>query len=160
MTGASSTFASRDGWISKFDLHSLQTVAEIRAGINTRNLAVSGDGRYVAVANYLPHSLLILDAGDLAPLKLIPVQDDEGKGSRVSAVYAAPPRQSFVAALKDIPEVWEILVADDPLPVYNGPMHDYRMGEGVPGAAAPSRCDASASTTIWTTSSSTSRTGC
>ncbi|HPB75475.1 MAG TPA: cytochrome D1 domain-containing protein, partial [Chromatiaceae bacterium] len=41
-------FASRDGWISKFDLHSFQTVAEIRAGINTRNLAVSGDGRYVA----------------------------------------------------------------------------------------------------------------
>lgn len=123
-------FASRDGWISKFDLHSLQTVAELRAGIHTRNLAVSGDGRYVAVANYLPHSLLILDARDLAPLKPIPVQDDAGKGSRVSAVYAAPPRQSFVAALKDIPEVWEILVADHPLPVYNGPMHDYRMGEG------------------------------
>ncbi len=130
-------FASRDGWISKFDLHSLQTVAEVRAGINTRNLAVSGDGRYVAVANYLPHSLVILDAGDLSPLKLIPVQDDAGKGSRVSAVYAAPPRQSFVAALKDIPEVWEILVADDPLPVYNGPMHDYRMGEGVAEASGP-----------------------
>ncbi|MFZ0792101.1 MAG: cytochrome D1 domain-containing protein, partial [Chromatiaceae bacterium] len=123
-------FASRDGWISKFDLYGLKTVAEVRAGIHTRNLAVSGDGRYVAVANYLPHTLLILDARDLAPLKLIPVQDDTGKGSRVSAVYAAPPRQSFVAALKDIPEVWEILVADDPLPVYNGPMHDYRMGEG------------------------------
>jgi hypothetical protein len=123
-------FASRDGWISKFDLHSLQTVAELRAGIHTRNLAVSGDGRYVAVANYLPYSLVLLDARDLSPLKLIPVQDDQGKGSRVSAVYAAPPRQSFVAALKDIPEVWEILVADDPLPVYNGPMHDYRMGEG------------------------------
>ena len=123
-------FASRDGWISKFDLHSFQTVAEIRAGINTRNLAVSGDGRYVAVANYLPHNLVLLDARDLLPLKVIPVQDDAGKTSRVSAVYAAPPRHSFVAALKDIPEVWEILVADEPLPVYNGPMHDYRMGEG------------------------------
>jgi mono/diheme cytochrome c family protein len=130
-------FASRDGWISKFDLHSFQTVAEIRAGINTRNLAVSGDGRYVAVANYLPHNLVILDARDLLPIKLIPVQDDTGKTSRVSAVYAAPPRQSFVAALKDIPEVWEILVADDPLPVYNGPMHDYRMGEGTAREPGP-----------------------
>jgi hypothetical protein len=64
-------FASRDGWISKFDLHSFQTVAEIRAGINTRNLAVSGDGRYVAVANYLPHNLVLLDARDLLPIKLI-----------------------------------------------------------------------------------------
>jgi hypothetical protein len=130
-------FASRDGWISKFDLYGLQTVAEVRAGINTRNLAVSGDGRTVAVANYLPHSLLLLDARDLAPLKLIPVQDENGKGSRVSAVYAAPPRQSFVAALKDIPEVWEILVGDDPLPVYNGPMHDYRLGEGTAREPGP-----------------------
>src|SRR3990167_3537634 len=49
--------ASRDGWISKFDLWNLKTVAEIRVGINTRNLAVSSDGRYVMVANYLPQSL-------------------------------------------------------------------------------------------------------
>jgi hypothetical protein len=124
-------FASRDGWVSKFDLHGLRPVAEIRAGINARNLAVSGDGRYVLVGNYLPHTLVLLDAGDLSPLKVIPVADDAGHGSRVSAVYAAPPRQSFVAALKDIPELWEIPYRDDPLPVYNGPMHDYRLGEGV-----------------------------
>ena len=130
-------FASRNGWISKFDLHSLQSVAEIRAGINTRNLALSGDGRYVAVANYLPHSLVILSAEDLTPLRIIPVVDGSGRGSRVSAVYAAPPRNSFVAALKDIPEIWEIKLADDPLPVYNGPMHDYRFGEGTARQSGP-----------------------
>jgi mono/diheme cytochrome c family protein len=124
-------FASRDGWISKFDMWGLQSVAEVRAGINTRNLAVSADGRYAMVANYLPHSLVLLDTTDLSPIKVIPVADEKGTSSRVSAVYDAGPRQSFVAALKDIPEVWEIHYADDPLPVYNGPMHDYRMGEGV-----------------------------
>jgi len=128
-------FASRDGWISKFDMWSLQLVAEVRAGINTRNLAVSADGRYAMVANYLPHSLVLLDTGDLHPIRVIPVEDESGKSSRVSAVYDAGPRQSFVAALKDIPEVWEVIYADDPLPVYNGPMHDYRMGEGVAEAA-------------------------
>ncbi|HFQ13184.1 MAG TPA: cytochrome C oxidase Cbb3, partial [Gammaproteobacteria bacterium] len=56
-TGRYVYFASRDGWISKFDMYNLKTVAEIRAGINTRNLAVSGDGRYVMVGNYLPHTL-------------------------------------------------------------------------------------------------------
>ncbi|MBT5290392.1 MAG: cytochrome C oxidase Cbb3, partial [Thiotrichales bacterium] len=30
-------YATRDGWVSMFDLHSMQMVAEIRAGINTRN---------------------------------------------------------------------------------------------------------------------------
>lgn len=124
-------FASRNGWITKYDLYSLQVVAEIRAGINTRNLAVSGDGRYVMVANYLPHTLVLLDAKDLTPLKLFAVQDDKGKSSRVSAVYTAPPRQSFIAALKDIPEVWEISYADNPEPVYRGLVHDYRMGEGL-----------------------------
>ena len=48
-----------------------------------------------------------------------------------------PPGKSFVAALEDIPEVWEIMVADDPLPVYNGPMHDYRMEEGTAREPGP-----------------------
>lgn len=124
-------FASRDGWISKFDMWSLQTLAEVRAGINTRNLAVSSDGRYVLVGNYLPHTLALLDARDLGLIKIIDVKNEQGASSRVSAVYDAGPRQSFVAALKDLPEVWEIPYRDDPLPVYNGPMHDYRMDEGV-----------------------------
>ncbi len=123
-------FASRDGWISKFDMYNLKTVAEIRAGINTRNLAVSGDGRYVMVGNYLPHTLVLLDGRNLEPIKIIPVEDKKGKSSRVSAVYAAPPRGSFIVALKDIPEVWEISYLDNPEPVYTGLMHDYQMQEG------------------------------
>ena len=34
-------FASRDGWITKYDLWGLETLVEVRAGINTRNAAVS-----------------------------------------------------------------------------------------------------------------------
>ena len=67
-------FASRDGWIAKYDIWNLKLVAEIRAGINTRNLAVSSDGRYAMVANYLPHTLVVLDTRDLQPLKVIEVQ--------------------------------------------------------------------------------------
>jgi len=121
--------SSRDGWVSKFDMHALTPVAEIRAGINTRNIAASSDGRYVIAANYLPHTLMVLDAADLAPLALIPVQAPDGRSSRVSAVYDAPPRESFVAALKDLPEVWEISYADEP--PYYGAVHDYRI-EGAP----------------------------
>ncbi|GAB6043872.1 cytochrome D1 domain-containing protein [Endothiovibrio diazotrophicus] len=125
-------FASRDGWITKYDLYNLTPVAELRAGINTRNLAVSADGRYVMVANYLPHTLVLLDAAELKPLKIIDVVGADGTSSRVSAVYTAAPRQSFVAALKDVPEVWEIpYTAGAPaLPVYRGPMHDYRAESG------------------------------
>jgi hypothetical protein len=57
-------FASRDGWVTKYDLWNLKVVAETRAGLNTRNAAVSGDGKWVMVANYLPHTLVVLDAKD------------------------------------------------------------------------------------------------
>ncbi|MEQ5800618.1 cytochrome D1 domain-containing protein [Halomonas sp. H10-9-1] len=101
-------FGSRDGWVTKYDIYNMQVVAEVRAGINMRNIAVSGDGRYVMAANYLPHSLVLLDAHNLDLMKVYPVVGESGESSRVSAVYAAPPRGSFIAALKDIEEVWEI----------------------------------------------------
>ena len=122
--------ASRDGWITQYDLYNLTPVAEIRAGINTRNLAVSCEGRYVMVANYLPHTLVLLDARELVPLAVIPVGNDRGETSRVSAVYAAPPRGSFVAALKDLPEVWEIPCRD------LAPASVTRAGPGTGGAAS------------------------
>lgn len=134
-------FASRDGWVSKFDLYNLQTVAEVRAGINTRNLAVSGDGKWVMVANTLPPTLVLLDA-ELNLLKVLPVADREGKrGSRVSAVYDAAPRKSFVAAMKDIPEVWEISYDEKAEPIPAGLIHDFRYQEGafVPGRFNPRR---------------------
>ncbi len=105
-------FVSRDGWVSKFDIYNLKTVAEIRVGINTRNLAVSADGKTILVGNYLPHTLVLLDAENLEPVQIIVVKNNKGKTSRVSAVYAAVPRNSFIVALKDIPEVWEMYYND------------------------------------------------
>jgi WD40 repeat protein len=109
-------FASRDGWIAKYDIWNLTLVAEVRAGINTRNLAVSSDGRVAMVANYFPHTLVALNTRDLTPIRVIDVKDDGGKSSRVSAVYDAAPRKSFIAALKDIPEVWELSYDDKTAP--------------------------------------------
>jgi DNA-binding beta-propeller fold protein YncE/cytochrome c553 len=134
-------FASRDGWVSKFDLWNLKVVTEIRAGINTRNVAVSGDGKYVAVANYLPHTIVLLDA-DLNVLKLHVVKDKDGKeSSRVSAVYDAAPRKSFVAALKDVPEVWEISYSPTTEDIPTGMIHDFKYKEGafIPGFLNPRR---------------------
>jgi mono/diheme cytochrome c family protein len=125
-------FASRDGWISKYDLYALRYVAEVRAGINTRNIAVSDDGRYVAVANYWPHNLVILDGRDLTLETIIPVRGKDGQSSRVSAVYHARPRKSFVAALKDIPELWEIPYDEQAVAPFTGLVHDYRPESGEP----------------------------
>ncbi len=127
-------FASRDGWITKYDLWGLETLVEARAGINTRNAAVSADGKYVMVANYLPHSVVILDS-NLNFLKEL------GTGSRVSAVYDAAPRRSFVVALKDVPELWEISYDPKAEDIPAGLVHDYKLKEGafLPGFLNPRR---------------------
>jgi len=123
---------SRDGWVSVFDLYSLQLVAEIRAGLHSRNIAVSGDGRTLLVANTLPPTVVALDANTLELIKVIPAQSRAGRPSRVSAVYAAPPRHSFIVALKDVPELWELDDREDARASYTGMVHDYRQESGEP----------------------------
>ncbi|MEP6965226.1 MAG: cytochrome D1 domain-containing protein [Polaromonas sp.] len=124
-------FGSRDGWITKYDLWNLTVVAEVRAGLNMRNVAVSGDGRWVMAANFLPHTLALFDA-DLKLVRSYPAATLDGKSSsRVSAVYDATPRKSFIVALKDIAELWEISYDPQAEPLFDGLVHDYKMGEAI-----------------------------
>lgn len=118
-------FGSRDGWVTKFDLRALKVVAEVRAGINARNIALSKDSKHVAVANYLPNTLVLLSADDLSVEKIIPAVAKDKKSSRISAVYQAPERDSFIAALKDAPEIWEIATDPNAPPVYTGLVHSH-----------------------------------
>lgn len=107
-------FASRDGWVTKYDLYNFTMIAETRVGLNTRNLAVSNDGRWVLAGNYLPGNLVLLYADDLTLVKSIDTVSEDGTPSRVSAVYTAPPRDSFIVALKDAKEAWELSYAGTP----------------------------------------------
>ncbi|MDN4984044.1 cytochrome D1 domain-containing protein [Bradyrhizobium sp. WYCCWR 13022] len=121
-------FMSRDGWVSKYDLWTLTMLSEVRAGINARNIAISRDGKHIAVANYLPHTLVMLSTDDLKVEKVFEAEDRKGNSSRVSAVYQAPTRNSFIAALKDVPEIWEIATDPNAPPVYSGFVHSHEKG--------------------------------
>src|SRR5690606_17792816 len=69
---------------------------------------------------------------DLNLVKTYEAATLDGKASsRVSAVYDAAPRNSFVVALKDIPELWEISYDKQAAPIYDGLVHDYKMGEAI-----------------------------
>jgi mono/diheme cytochrome c family protein len=140
-------FMSRDGWVEKYDLWTLKKIGEVRAGVNSRNIALSSDGRTIAVANYLPHTLTLLDAETLTLKRLFDVVDAQGASSRVSAVYQARPRDSFILALKDSPEIWEIdtktdthalrrIRLDEPLDDFFFDMsYEHVMGSARDGAA-------------------------
>lgn len=119
---------SRDGWVQKYDIWSLKEAGRVRAGLNSRNIAISADGKWLAVANYLPTTLTILSTEDLTVRKVIDVTGHDGTPSRVAAVYQAPQRKTFVLALKDVPEIWEIATDDDGGPYPQGFVHSHEAG--------------------------------
>jgi cytochrome c553/WD40 repeat protein len=119
---------SRDGWVQKYDIWSLAEVGRVRAGLNSRNIAMSADGKWLAVANYLPNTLTILSTADLTVKKVIEIAGRDKTPSRVAAVYQAPQRETFVLALKDVPEIWEIATSDDGGPYSEGLVHSNENG--------------------------------
>ncbi len=98
---------SRDGWIVKYDIRGFNEIGRIRAGINTRNIAISKDGRYIAVANALPKNIVILDAKSLEPVKIINTNETP------NAVYTLKKKGLFVAASRESGYIWFIDYKDN-----------------------------------------------
>lgn len=109
----------RDGWLFKVDLYSFKTVRKVRVGLDSRGIAVSKDGEYIAVTNYLPGSVAIVN-DDLEPLKIIDTIGVDPDGNEVHSRAAAildsevkhpEAGQIFVVALKEAGHVWGIDVS-------------------------------------------------
>jgi len=105
----------RDGWLFKIDLYTLQAVRKVRVGLDSRGLAISDDGKYVIVGNYIPTSAVILDARTLEPVKVIATEGNDPQGkmveSRVAITLDVSPDKVgpyFIIALKEAGQVWRI----------------------------------------------------
>ncbi len=114
----------RDGWLFKIDLYSLQAVTKVRVGLDSRGLAISDDGRYVIVGNYIPATAVILDAKTLEPLKVIHTRgtnpDGEEVDSRVCITSDVSPDlvgPYFILALKEAGQMWRIDYSQPDFPV-------------------------------------------
>ena len=98
------------GYVHKIDLYSMRTVRKVRAGLNGTSLAVSRDGRYVAAGSYVPHTMVILDADTLEPVRLFELAGTDPDGKWVSAdagtIIATPFANVFVVALEQAGQVW------------------------------------------------------
>ena len=112
---------ARNGWLIKIDLYSLQVVGKIRVGLDSRGTAISTDGKYVIVGNYIPNSAVILDAETLKPLKVIETSGIDPSGrmvkSRVAAVLSTPIGPYFEFALKEAGQVWAVDYSKADFPV-------------------------------------------
>ena len=98
----------RDGKLTKIDLWQTpdkMKVAEVQVAYDARDVAVSGDGKYVIGGGYWPPHFVIVDAQTMEPLKVVSARGVNVDGeyvneSRVAAIYDTPPL-AFVAGLAE-----------------------------------------------------------
>jgi nitrite reductase (NO-forming) / hydroxylamine reductase len=114
----------RDGWLFKIDLYTLQAVAKVRVGLDSRGLAISDDGKYAIVGNYIPNSAVIVDARTLEPVKVITTEGVNPQGEMVASRVAitsdvAPDLVGpyFILALKEAGQMWRIDFSQPDFPI-------------------------------------------
>ncbi len=91
--------------------------------------AATPDGRWRLVA--MGPALVLHDAAG-AEARRYPAQPlGGGAASAVAEVVHAAARRSFVVVFATLPEVWEISLDPQAEPIFNGYVHDYKMGEGI-----------------------------
>jgi hypothetical protein len=99
-------FAStRDGTVVEYDLVRGGLRTKVKVGVNTRNIAVSPDGDFIAAANQLPAGLVVLDA-QLKPQKVFPLE------GQPSAVYHLPGSDRFILTLRTAPLLYSVRTTD------------------------------------------------
>jgi hypothetical protein len=93
--------ATRDGTVVDYDLDAGRLRTGVKVGANTRNIAISPDGDWVAAANQLPTNLVVLDAR-LRPLRSFPLP------GQPSGVYQLPGESRFILTLRDAPYLYSL----------------------------------------------------
>lgn len=100
------------------------------AGEPVHALAASADGAWALVAHGERATLLDARA---QPLRTYEGEDlGRTRRGRAQALFAHAGRASLIAAWPDAGELWEIPLDPRAGPIFDGLVHDYRMGEALP----------------------------
>ena len=110
----------RDGKLTKIDLWQTpdkMRVAEVQIAYDARDVAVSGDGKYVIGGGYWPPHFVIVDAVTLEPLKVVSsrgvnIDGEYVNESRVAAVYNTPNASTWLVAMKELGQMWQVDYSD------------------------------------------------
>jgi nitrite reductase (NO-forming)/hydroxylamine reductase len=110
----------RDGMMTKVDLWQTpekMKVAQVQVAYDARDVAVSGDGKYVVGGGYWPPHFVILDALTMEPLKVVSARGVNVDGeyvneSRVAAVYDTPMAPTWLVSMKELGQMWLVDYSD------------------------------------------------
>ncbi|MCF6289369.1 MAG: nitrite reductase [Proteobacteria bacterium] len=110
----------RDGMMTKIDLWQApekMKVANVQVAYDARDVAVSGDGKYVVGGGYWPPHFVILDAETMMPLKVVSTRGVNVDGeyvneSRVAAIYDTPKAPTWLVSAKELGQMWQVDYSD------------------------------------------------
>ncbi len=110
----------RDGMMTKIDLWQTpekMKVANVQVAYDARDVAVSGDGKYVIGGGYWPPHFVILDAKTMMPIKVVSTRGTNVDGeyvneSRVAAIYDTPKAPTWLVAAKELGQMWQVDYSD------------------------------------------------
>ena len=110
----------RDGMMTKIDLWQTpdkMKVANVQVAYDARDVAVSGDGKYVIGGGYWPPHFVILDAKTMEPIKVVSTRGVNVDGefvneSRVAAIYDTPLAPTWLVAAKELGQMWQVDYSD------------------------------------------------
>ncbi len=111
--------ATRNGLLSRIDLETLAADIQVKTSDNSIGLAISQDGRFLAVAEYKPGGITIVDAVSMDILARIPAVttlDGREIRSRVTGLVDTDGNR-FVCGLMDGNEIWMIDASSPDFPV-------------------------------------------
>lgn len=110
----------REALVSKIDLHTLRVVRQVKAGHWSVGGVMTADGKYLALSNYAPGEVRILDADTLETVKTIPAErvmpDGTRKVSRVAGLVDAP-GNLLLFGLMDVDGIWVVDAGKPGFPV-------------------------------------------
>lgn len=91
--------------------------------------ATSADGRWALLAH--GEQLSLLDAQARLVRRYEGTDLSRRRHGPARALWHLPQRRSFVVAWPALGELWEIPLDPDAEPIFDGLVHDYRLGEGI-----------------------------
>lgn len=110
----------RDGKMTKIDLWQTpdkMLVSEVKVAYDARDVAVSGDGKYIIGGAYWPPHFVISDAVTMEPLKVVSTRGVNVDGvyveeARVAAIYTTPNEPTWLVAVKELGQMWQVDYSD------------------------------------------------
>lgn len=103
---------SDDGHVYKIDLYTLQIVRQAKVGLTGTGIALSKDGKWLALSSFVPNSMVILKADTLEPVKYIALEGEDPDGNFIKSaggpIIGSRINNKFALTLRQAGQIWII----------------------------------------------------